>query len=351
MYHSITIGTDLLNLEVSGKNKVSRNTWTDWHLIPATRPLVNPPAPNINRIAIPGGDGSLDLSEVIAGRTTFTDRQGSWSFYVENDFKPWASLYSEIMRYLHGKEYQCVLEDDPQYYYEGRFSVNEWRSDPSHSLIVINYVLSPYKMFFAGGENWIWDTFSFGDPDDETDMGDRIKTYKNLKVTANSSRTVSIEGNYDGASIDVYTNRTNCTLTFKGTTYDLKRNVYNSLSAVILENGSNNVVLKFNSPFVPDMDSDPATTNPTAYTYYTRVVARSLDGNRVRTYYNNVKGGASLNSIPQAYRSIVQELLSETGDVASMLDVMVEIWEHGGHLAKPKEADASFSIYISGGIL
>lgn len=318
MYHSITIGTNLLNDPTLRTQTISRNTWDDWHLIPATRPLVNPPSPNINRIAIPGGDGSIDLSEVIAGRTTFGDRQGSWSFYVENDFKPWSALYSEIMRYLHGKEFQCILEDDPQYYYEGRFSVNEWRSDPSHSLIVINYILGPYKHYYSGGENWIWDTFSFGDPDVPSDMGDKIISYKNIKVTANVSKTVNIEGSYAGATIDVYTNRNNTTLTHNGTTYNLVRNIYNSLESIRLVDGSNNVVLRYSPPTVIDRDTDPRTVDPTVYHYYEMVKS----------------GQMSINEVPQNYRSAVQELLS-----------------NGGYYTKPQYENARVSIFISGGML
>lgn len=36
MYHSITIG--------------EKNTWDDWHLIPTSRPLVNPPSVNTHLI-------------------------------------------------------------------------------------------------------------------------------------------------------------------------------------------------------------------------------------------------------------------------------------------------------------
>ena len=40
---------------------------------------------------------------------------------------------------------RAVLEDDPEYYYEGRFSVNSWKSDKTHSSITINYSVAPYK--------------------------------------------------------------------------------------------------------------------------------------------------------------------------------------------------------------
>ena len=87
MYHSITIG--------------DKNTWDDWHLIPTTRPLFNPPTVKTNIIDIPGGDGVLDLTTALAGRPTYNNRTGSWTFIVQNGFKDWTALYSEIMVYLH----------------------------------------------------------------------------------------------------------------------------------------------------------------------------------------------------------------------------------------------------------
>lgn len=131
MYHSITIG--------------NKNTWDDWHLIPASRPLFNPPKVKTSMATIPCGDGMLDLTTTLSGRPTYNNRTGSWIFFVENGFKKWAVLYSEIMTYLHGQQHTAVLEDDPDYYYEGRFFVNEWKSEKDWSQIVINYNVKPLK--------------------------------------------------------------------------------------------------------------------------------------------------------------------------------------------------------------
>ena len=131
MYHSITFG--------------EKNTWDDWHLIPKTRPLFNPPAAKTYFLENPSGDGSLDLTTVLTGSVPLKDRTGSFEFIVENGFKEWSVLYSEIMTYLHGKRMRAILEDDPNYYYEGRFAVNEWKSEANWSSIVIDYEVEPYK--------------------------------------------------------------------------------------------------------------------------------------------------------------------------------------------------------------
>ena len=135
MYHSITIG--------------DKNTWDDWHLIPTSRPLFNPPPFKAEYVEIAGGDGVLDLSTTMSGEPLCSNRTGSWSFYVENDFWNWPDLYSEIMAYLHGQKLRAVLEDDPDYCYEGRFTVNQWRSDPHRSMIEIGYNVAPNKIFIG----------------------------------------------------------------------------------------------------------------------------------------------------------------------------------------------------------
>lgn len=136
-YHSITFG--------------DKNTWTDWHLVPSTRPVVNPPKPKTQYVDIPGADGSIDLTDSLAGRPVFSDREGSFDFIVLNDYNidnydyNWIDVYTEILQYLHGRRMTMFLEDDPEYYYEGRFEVNNWTTDANNSTISINYVLNPYK--------------------------------------------------------------------------------------------------------------------------------------------------------------------------------------------------------------
>lgn len=133
MYHSITIG--------------SKNTWDDWHLIPASRPVFVPPVVKTNSIDYINSDGSLDLTENLTDEPKYGNRSGSFSFIVENGHTNWAVLYSEIMAYLHGKKYQARLEDDPDYYYEGRFAVSSWTSGAQYSTITIAYDVAPFPVY------------------------------------------------------------------------------------------------------------------------------------------------------------------------------------------------------------
>ena len=136
MYHSITFYTGTIKL----------NTYDDWHLVPETRPLVVPPTQKTKYLDIPGANGSIDLSESLTGYPVFNNREGEWSFYVLNGFGEWQDRFSSIMTSIQGKKLKVILEDDPEYYYEGRFHVSSWDSEPSYSKIKISYTVAPYKV-------------------------------------------------------------------------------------------------------------------------------------------------------------------------------------------------------------
>ena len=165
MYHSITFGDG--SLYPSGHEKEGQfkgtNTWDDWHLIPAERPSIASPGVSTNFVEIPGRDGAIDFSTFLVNKPVYGMRQGSWDFYVDNDHEYWETIRMKIMNFLHGKRMKIVLEDDPDWYWEGRFAVDSWRSEASNSRISINYQLDPYKKRVkeSGVNDIIWDTFSF----------------------------------------------------------------------------------------------------------------------------------------------------------------------------------------------
>lgn len=167
MYHSIIFG--------------DKNTWADWCLFPSSRPVFNPPKPKTKFVEVQGADWHLDMSTVLTGDITYSARTGSIEFIVDNgqysSYKAehWSMLYSEILDYLHGKYMRATLEDDPGYFYEGRFTVNQWKSDAHNSKITIDYTVNPYKLEATSSlEDWIWDNFCF-----ENGI---IREYKDLRV-------------------------------------------------------------------------------------------------------------------------------------------------------------------------
>lgn len=142
MYHSL----------IFQAGNTTINTWDNWHLIPATRPVLTQPTPVYNYVDIPGSDGSMDLTDYLIGRPTYSDRQGSFEFYVANDYGNWANRRAEIAAFLNGRNMKLFLEDDPDYYYEGRFFFKGWTPDASHSKVNIEYRVKPYRYTVNGEE-------------------------------------------------------------------------------------------------------------------------------------------------------------------------------------------------------
>lgn len=132
----------------------TKNTWDDWHLVPTSQPVFATPKLKTNFIDIPGGDGALDFSEALSGHPVYNNREGSLEYIVINGdtYGTLLERRTEIINYLHGKRMQVTMEEDPNHYYEGRFTVDNWKSNEAESTIIINYVLDPYKIHITTGE-------------------------------------------------------------------------------------------------------------------------------------------------------------------------------------------------------
>lgn len=159
MYHSVTFG--------------SMNSFSDWHLVPDGRPVVSLPEPKITTVEVPGANGLLDLSEALTKYPVYNNRDGSIKFHVLNDKEPWNKLYQRIANYLHGKKMEMVLEDDPEYYYYGRYKV-VWTSNNNGTWadVEISYTLDPYKYSI------------------QTSIQEDPTLYKNISVSGTTVRKV-----------------------------------------------------------------------------------------------------------------------------------------------------------------
>lgn len=223
MYHSITFG--------------DKNTWDDWHLIPTSRPVFSPPEAKTNFVELAGVDGQVDLSESLTGYPLYNSRSGSFEFYVAGgeDYGTWIKRYSEIMAYLHNRRLKATLEDEPEYYYEGRFQVSQWQSGQNWSGITINYTVDPYKKEQTSSmDEWMWDTFSF-----ETGV---IRSLRDLIVAG--STTVTIEGSQQPITPS-FTSSAEMTVTFQGNSYSLAAGT-TKLARVIIKNGTNTLTFTGN---------------------------------------------------------------------------------------------------------
>ena len=139
MYHSVIIN--------------GKNTYSDWHLVPDSRPVIAMPELKTDSVIdIPGVSGTIDLMSFIVPYPVYQNRTGQLNFHVLNDKEPWQQLYHKIANSLHKRKVTLKLEDDPDYVYNGFVRVSEWVSnnDGTWSDVVFDYDLDPYKISTTG---------------------------------------------------------------------------------------------------------------------------------------------------------------------------------------------------------
>lgn len=120
------------------------HSFYEWGLILGSKEIGSP-EPKVNQIEIEGGDGVLDLTEFF-GEVKYKNRPLSFQFSKTNIVPDgFLALYSLVQDLLHGKKMQVILDDDPNHFYYGRVTINEWKSNKNIGEIVIDVDAEPYK--------------------------------------------------------------------------------------------------------------------------------------------------------------------------------------------------------------
>ena len=118
------------------------HSFNDWNII-LNSVSVPPAEPKTNYVELPAGDGSIDLTEAI-GEVRYNDRECEFVFTVF-PFDNFEEKKRIISNAINGKKVKIVVDKDPDYYWTGRCSVNEYSTDKAINQIVIGAVVSPYK--------------------------------------------------------------------------------------------------------------------------------------------------------------------------------------------------------------
>lgn len=104
------------------------------------------PSVKMNMLDLPGGDGSLDATEVF-GDVLYENREDSMVFAAECDpgAQAFERLKTDISRFLHGRSFDYVLPHDPGYIYHGRFAVDEAYARMHYRRVKLKVTSRPYK--------------------------------------------------------------------------------------------------------------------------------------------------------------------------------------------------------------
>ena len=199
-----------VNIEL---NKPYRHSYTDWYLIPKERYFVEQPEVKSNIIDVPATNGGLDLSESLTGYPVYSNREGYFEFYVDNDKvlrnymtglpgggimwqgieTIWYDIHRDICNFLNGRVMYMMLEDDPRLIFHGRFSVGALdASNGNFSSVKISYVLEPFKLLPWRTDNrWYFDCLYTANLDPLTTG---LSGYNDKRVLLNPYQDVRVNG-------------------------------------------------------------------------------------------------------------------------------------------------------------
>lgn len=211
----------------------TKHSYDDFGLILQKKDL-SLPNPKTEKVEVTGRNGAIDLTESLVDEVTFENRSITFTFVVLNGLLYWSQALSELTNYLHGRKMQIILDADKTFYYFGRCTVNEFKSERRLATIVVECDCEPFKIEVNGaGMPWIWDTFSF--------VNGIIHVNE---VTVSGSETVNLLNRRKVVS-PTFTCSAAMTVTHNGTKYSLpkgKTTVYD----IRLQEGDNYVTFTGN---------------------------------------------------------------------------------------------------------
>lgn len=199
-----------------------KNTWDDFGMMPVKAGRIEFATPSLKYEAaeVAGSDDVLDFTEALTGYPLYSQRQGSVQFRFYDNGVSLRSRYDDLKNFLHGRFARAVIEDAPDYYYEGRFQVGDltFAHMGNWADFELSYILNAYKIEFGSTtEDWLWDPFNF-------DTG-IIREYGNINVTGQT--TVQIVGSRKPTTPDIICD-SDMVMVYDGSTYELVegRNIF-----------------------------------------------------------------------------------------------------------------------------
>lgn len=97
-------------------------------------------------VDIPGGNGSIDLTEALTGDVAYEDRTMRLAFAADG-VEDVERLRTRMLSMLHGRRLPFTLSFDPGYTYTGRFAVGSFeRVGPAGVEVTVEVTCDPYKL-------------------------------------------------------------------------------------------------------------------------------------------------------------------------------------------------------------
>ncbi|MGN0906254.1 MAG: hypothetical protein ACI4NM_03835 [Bullifex sp.] len=194
------------------------HTWRDFGLVIQSREITAPKA-KTHYVNIEGADGSLDFSESF-GDVRFERRTLKYTVVSIVPRSEFWTRFTEIQNALHGREFSITDDEDPDYYYIGRVTIDKWKIDKVVGSFTISVEAEPYKYHQAETQviNQVSGTMTLVYKNDRMSVNPTIRVSAPMTIRF-GSKTISIDSSSVGTdlfSTDIIFREGNNTLVVTG---------------------------------------------------------------------------------------------------------------------------------------
>ena len=106
---------------------------------------IAPPEPRREMLEIPLRDGAINTSALLSNTVHYSTREITLGLESPALREEWPRIQSALMRDFHGQAVQLVLDDDPDYFWEGWAAVDQMEDKGGSAGWTIHITAQPFK--------------------------------------------------------------------------------------------------------------------------------------------------------------------------------------------------------------
>ena len=169
--------------------------------------------------SVPGRNGLLDLTSAVTPVQTYDNRQLQFEFVWKEKPENYEDKVAEITRLLHGKKMHVILDNDPDYYYDGFVTIPS-RDFPDYEKaeLVVNVDAFPYKMQVHETTVQITGSGTISCMNDSLQVVPKVVVSAETTIVFGSKSITFAAGTYLPADLQLSEGRNDMTVTGSGTT-------------------------------------------------------------------------------------------------------------------------------------
>ena len=134
-----------MNSIFSGAMIGDEHTLRDWGAVITNNDVIALPEANTVLLDVPGRSGRLDLSEVLTGDISYSNRELKLQLATQTNKDKWVDTCFHIFNKYHGRVVQVTFDEDPGHYYIGRASISEPERVATAGQLTLTIDAEPYR--------------------------------------------------------------------------------------------------------------------------------------------------------------------------------------------------------------